>query len=333
MSAARKGPLRSAATEATMTMVAVMAAFSARAYQKNGSASIARTSAELRTSELDLDGRTAPERLIDDAIALGKLEQLFELILRRVGVDLEAQANRGKSDRRLLGHSERTAEVEIALGRDRGGLERNLQRGRDRLEGDARTGDQRLEQHVAGTKLEPRTAGRGMQACDRERAPGLYFAGDMRVIERALRLQGDESGFRVALVALLERRLHGAQRGGIHCNSPFRPAEDRRQAREKSKLRRHHHKPPPAAARVSPSSTVGAPRSRERSSAASTRRLTKSKAADCRSRGRGRSHPPRACVVPASGTPPSRSRHCRPRATKGAAEAPGKRCRSARAAR
>src|SRR5262249_47920342 len=52
---------------------------------------------------------------------------------------------------------------------------------------------------------------------------------------------------------------------------------------------RHHHSPPPAAARVSPSSVTTA-RSSERSSAANTRRLTKSKGADWRSRGRGRSH-------------------------------------------
>src|SRR5262249_48599731 len=151
----------------------------------------------------------------------------------------------------------------------------------------------RLQQHVAGTKLEPGAAGGGMQARDRERAGGLHLAGDVSIIERALGLQGDVGGLRVALVALLERRLHGAQRSGVHWKPPFRRAEDRRQPRGKSKpvvrgpatgkifrpllcAVRHHHSPPPAAARVSPSSVTTA-RSSERSSAASTRRLTKSK--------------------------------------------------------
>ena len=89
-------------------------------------------------------------------------------------------------------------------------------RGRDGLERDAGAGDQRLEQHVAGTQLQPGAAGGGMQARDRERAPGLHLAGDVGVVERALGLQGDVGGLGVALVALLERRLHGAQRSGVH---------------------------------------------------------------------------------------------------------------------
>src|SRR5215468_11259410 len=198
-----------------MTIVAVIATLSASPYQKNGSASIAGIGAELRAAKLHLDRGAASERLIDDAIALGQLQELFELVGWRVGVDVEAQANGSKSNRRILDNAERTTEVEITLGRDRGGLDRNVERGRDRLEGDA------------GAQLEPGAAGRGMQACDRKRAPGLYFAGDMRVIERALGLQGDEGRFRLALVALLERRLHGAQRGSIHLQSPFRTAEDR----------------------------------------------------------------------------------------------------------
>src|SRR5262249_35867472 len=62
-----------------------------------------------------------------------------------------------------------------------------------------------------------------------------HLAGDVGIIERALGLQGDVGGLRVALVALLERRLHGAQRSGVHWKPPFRTAEDRRQTRGKSK--------------------------------------------------------------------------------------------------
>src|SRR5262249_5128974 len=94
---------------------------------------------------------------------------------------------------------------------------------------------QRLEQHVAGTKFEPGAAGGGMQARDRERAPGLDLAGDVSIIERALGLQGDVGRLGVALIALLERRLHGAQRSSVHWKPPFRTAEDRRQKTGKSK--------------------------------------------------------------------------------------------------
>src|SRR5262249_51596336 len=131
----------------------------------------------------------------------------------------EAQANGGEADRRVLGDAERAAEVEIAFGGDFGGFERHVERGGDCLERHAGAGDQRLEQHIAGTELEPGAAGRRMQARDRERAPGLHLAGDVRVIERAFGLQGDDGRLRGTLVALLERRLHGAQRNGIHWQS------------------------------------------------------------------------------------------------------------------
>src|SRR5437588_7968725 len=55
-----------------------------------------------------------------------------------------------------------------------------------------------------------------MQSGDRERASGLDLAGDVGVIERALGLQRDVGILRLAAVTLLERRLHGAQFGGIH---------------------------------------------------------------------------------------------------------------------
>ena len=62
----------------------------------------------------------------------------------------------------------------------------------------------------------PGAAGRRMQARDGERAPGLDLAGDVLVVERALGLQRDHRGAGIALVALLDRRLHRAQCGGVH---------------------------------------------------------------------------------------------------------------------
>jgi len=52
--------------------------------------------------------------LIDDAIALGELDQAFDLVGRRVGVEIEAQTNVAKADRRRAAEAERAAKIEIA---------------------------------------------------------------------------------------------------------------------------------------------------------------------------------------------------------------------------
>ncbi len=59
--------------------------------------------------------RAVLDGLIDHAIALGELEQQVELLLRRVGFDLEAQADLGEADRRLLVDPERAAGVDLAF--------------------------------------------------------------------------------------------------------------------------------------------------------------------------------------------------------------------------
>src|SRR5262249_49861112 len=179
---------------------------------------------------------------------------------------------------------ERAAEIEIALGRDVSGLERDIERGCHRLERHPSTGNQRLEQHVARAQLHPGTAGGRVQSRDRQRAPGLDLAGDVAVVERPLGVERDVGGLGIALVAVLERRLHGAQRGGVHSDTPDNDCP----APHIAALPPHHQRPPPWVALTSPASVMTA-RSSERSSAESTRRLTKSKAADWRSRGRGRS--------------------------------------------
>src|SRR5262245_48570753 len=92
----------------------------------------------IRTSgavELQFDQWTVLDRLVDDAIAFRELEQLIELVLRCIGLDVEGEADLCKADRRVLGDTERAAEVEIALGRNLAGLERNVDRGRHRLQG------------------------------------------------------------------------------------------------------------------------------------------------------------------------------------------------------
>ena len=49
---------------------------------------------------------------------------------------------------------------------------------------------------------------------------GLELAGNVAVVERAFGAQRDHGGLRIAFVALLDRRLHGAQFVGIHCRAP-----------------------------------------------------------------------------------------------------------------
>src|SRR6202044_3361067 len=87
--------------------------------------------------EANLDRRSASDRLIDHAVALGEFEKLIEFVLRRVGVEVEAEPDLREADRRLLGDAERAAEIEIALGADRPGFKRKVDRRGHRFERDA----------------------------------------------------------------------------------------------------------------------------------------------------------------------------------------------------
>jgi len=55
-----------------------------------------------------------------------------------------------------------------------------------------------------------------VQAGDRQRAAGLDLAGDVGVIELARGAQSDDGRVRVGALLVLDRRLEGAQGGGIH---------------------------------------------------------------------------------------------------------------------
>ena len=59
----------------------------------------------------------------------------------------------------------------------------------------------------------------GMQPGGGERAAGLDLARDRAVVERAAGAQRDVRGFRVGAVALLQRRLQGAEVFGVHSRS------------------------------------------------------------------------------------------------------------------
>ena len=88
----------------------------------------------------------------------------------------------------LLVDAERAAEIEVALGAAPCRRERNFERGRDRLQGDAGAGDQRLEQHVARAEAAAVAAGRRVQPGLDHRPAGLDLAGDALAAELALGL-------------------------------------------------------------------------------------------------------------------------------------------------
>src|SRR5579863_4669272 len=92
--------------------------------------------------------RTIPDGLIDHAITLGEFQQKIELVLRRRGIDVEAQANFGEAHRRFLVDAERTAKIEISFGSHDTGFQRHLDRGRDRFQRDTGAGDERFQEHV-----------------------------------------------------------------------------------------------------------------------------------------------------------------------------------------
>ena len=88
--------------------------------------------AEVPVNYVAVDRRRVADCLQHDAIALGEFDQLLPLLLRRVGVEIEAQPDRAKAHRRILRHAERAAEVEVAFGSD-GGISSTESQAQSRL--------------------------------------------------------------------------------------------------------------------------------------------------------------------------------------------------------
>src|SRR4026209_2055727 len=88
-----------------------------------------------RGAVADGHGRRLEEGLVHHAIALGQLQQLGQLLPRRLRLQIEAQADPTASDGRVLGHAERATEVEIALRHDGASVDGDAQRGRHRAQG------------------------------------------------------------------------------------------------------------------------------------------------------------------------------------------------------
>ena len=86
--------------------------------------------------------------------------------------------------------NEKTAEeIEIALGPDLGVPHIQLKRRRHGVEGDPGAGHQGLQQHVAGTGVQPRAAHRRVQARLDQGAARVHRAGDT-LADRAFGLEG-----------------------------------------------------------------------------------------------------------------------------------------------
>src|SRR3954447_1219534 len=155
----------------------------------------------------DAHHRWRAERLEHDTITLGQLLQRCQLLGGRFGIQLEAEPDGLKADRRFLAHAERAPEVQITLRPHRACANWNLQRRRNGTQGHAGAGGQRLEEHVSGAGLEPGAAGGGMQAGLDQRAPRLHSAAHAGTVQTGRGLERHQRLRRVFLVLLLEGSL------------------------------------------------------------------------------------------------------------------------------
>ena len=144
-------------------------------------------------------GRNA-QGLQDDAVALGQLEQRGELLRAGVGVELEGS----RIARKPTGASLATPSVP-RKSRSPSALTVPLrtsmpERRRDRRQGHAGAGGQRLQQHVARAGLQAGAAAGRMQPGLDQRAAGLDPAGQAVLADLALGAQRDDR--RLGLVAI-----------------------------------------------------------------------------------------------------------------------------------
>ena len=98
----------------------------------------------------------------------------------------------------------------------------DLERGRHRLERHPGAGDERFEQHVAGTQLRTAATRRRMQAGNGHGAGRVDLAGDPFGIDGTLRFERDQCRLGILAIAALQGRLKRAQALRIHNSGPFR---------------------------------------------------------------------------------------------------------------
>ena len=133
-----------------------------------------------------------------------------------------ARRCRGRSASELPGSrpaplvdAQRAAEVEVALGQDRAAAQTELERRRHRLQGDAGAGDQRLQQHVAGTRELPVPPEAGCRPASTSARPVSTLQA-MAVSSSCPRRATSPPRSALAPVALLQRRLQLPQFLDVH---------------------------------------------------------------------------------------------------------------------
>jgi hypothetical protein len=151
-----------------------------------------------------------------DTITLGQLGQFGELVGGGIGFESKAKPNPLKANRDLLADAERATKVEVTLGLDVAPVDRDAECRGDGSEGDGRTGDQGLEQHIAGTGFKTGAARSRMEAGFHQGTAGFDPAGQSGAIYPAGGRQRDQGLPRLLTVALLERGLEGSQCLGVH---------------------------------------------------------------------------------------------------------------------
>lgn len=155
------------------------------------------------------------QRLVDDAVALGQLEQRGDLLVAGVGVEGERHAQILQPDWRVLGNAERAAGVEVGFRADRGVAQHEAHRRGDRVHRHPGAGHQRFEQHVARAGAQAIAARGRVDASGDQRAAGVDAAGHA-LAQTPFSVQRDQRGIRVVAVAGLDGGLAGAEGVGVH---------------------------------------------------------------------------------------------------------------------
>ncbi len=99
----------------------------------------------------DVEGGRVLEGLGDDAVAVDELDEFGDLVVWRIGLELENEADGGESDGRGAIDAEGAAEIEVRFGEEFSAAQWDAHGERHGLERDAGAGDERLQKHVAGT--------------------------------------------------------------------------------------------------------------------------------------------------------------------------------------
>ena len=90
----------------------------------------------------DRQRRRTGERLVDHTVPLRQAQEGVELFFGSIGLEREFQPDVLEADRHFLEYAERTAEIQVAFGLDRGVAQGNTKRGGDGIQGDAGATDQ-----------------------------------------------------------------------------------------------------------------------------------------------------------------------------------------------